>query len=92
MKEKTLHCGSVSGRDNDKFVDCGFSRLDAETIDVPLIEECQTFYECRVVHKTDMVDAHLPPDARREFYPEGNLHRIYYGEILRTTSNDGENI
>lgn len=87
MKEKTLHCGSVSGRDHDKFTECNFSRIDAESIDVPLIEECQIFYECRVVHKTDMVDAHLPSDSRNEFYPNGDLHRIYYGEILKTAVN-----
>ncbi len=91
MKEKTLHCGSVSGREHDKFKECNFTRVDAENIDVPLIGECQIFYECRVVHKTDMVDAHIPPDSRSQFYPEGDLHRIYYGEIISSAINDKEN-
>jgi len=49
----------------------------------PLIEQCVRFYECRVIHTMDVRDGELTPDVRRACYARGDLHRVYYGEILR---------
>jgi len=51
----------------------------------PLIEQCVRHYECKVVHYNDVSDAALAPDIRSEAYPKGDLHRLYYGHILRAT-------
>ena len=44
-----LICGSLSGRDTDKFKVAGLTRRHAQTISCPLIEECIGHIECRVV-------------------------------------------
>lgn len=41
-------CGNTSGRDIDKFSLCNFTKVDAQTIDVPLIKECPINIECQI--------------------------------------------
>jgi len=41
-------CGTVSGRDHDKFEKCGFTALPGNLIRAPLIAECPVNLECRV--------------------------------------------
>lgn len=43
------HCGTVSGRDEDKWASCGFTRTDGTEVGVPLIGECPVNIECRLV-------------------------------------------
>lgn len=41
-------CGTVSGRDEDKFAGSGLTRFDASVIGAPLVEECFAHIECTV--------------------------------------------
>jgi flavin reductase (DIM6/NTAB) family NADH-FMN oxidoreductase RutF len=83
MNKVTAVCGSKSGRDVDKFAELDLATVPAQTVAVPLIGGCVRHYECRVIHANDIVDAMLDDAPRREFYPKGDLHRCYYGQILR---------
>ena len=47
-------CGNVSGRDVDKFVECGFHALPASRISSPLIEECPINLECVTRHRLSL--------------------------------------
>ena len=40
-------CGSKSGRDFDKFKECGLTAKQASKIDAPLIDECPINLECK---------------------------------------------
>ena len=84
MEDDVLHCGTASGRDEDKFAACDFTTTPGETVRVPLIDQCVQHYECRVLHRNDIVDGALDAEVREGCYPSGDLHRLYYGEILRT--------
>ncbi len=75
-------CGSKSGRDTDKIVMCGFSLGSSAAVRVPYISECPVHYECRVIHKSNVVNADLAPDIVTGSYPSGDFHRVYYGQIL----------
>jgi len=88
MREVCMHCGTVSGRDHDKFQECGLTLARASTVRVPLIEQCVMHYECRVLLRNDVIDSQLHPDVRSAAYKQGDFHRIYYGEILRTAVRD----
>jgi flavin reductase (DIM6/NTAB) family NADH-FMN oxidoreductase RutF len=77
-------CGSESGRNVDKFEECSLTTSPAETVNAPLIEQCERFYECRTIHMGDVRDSMLRERIRDNFYGSGDLHRVYYGEILRT--------
>jgi len=47
LKEADI-CGTVSGRDKDKFGLCGFTRSDPSVVRSPMIKECPVNIECRV--------------------------------------------
>jgi flavin reductase (DIM6/NTAB) family NADH-FMN oxidoreductase RutF len=48
LLKETVHCGTVSGRDGDKFASAGLSRESARAVSAPLIAECIGHLECRV--------------------------------------------
>ncbi len=48
------YCGVVSGKEVDKFKECGFTPIPGETIGVPLIAQCPVGMECRVVHSLEV--------------------------------------
>jgi flavin reductase (DIM6/NTAB) family NADH-FMN oxidoreductase RutF len=85
MHETCMWCGSTSGRDVDKFAERGLTLVEAESVRVPLIQQCVRHYECTVVHRNDVLDAEIDPEIRSGMYPKGDLHRLFYGHILRAT-------
>ena len=47
LKETDI-CGTVSGRDKDKFGLCKFTKADPSIVKSPMIKECPTNIECKV--------------------------------------------
>jgi flavin reductase (DIM6/NTAB) family NADH-FMN oxidoreductase RutF len=80
--EKVAFCGSKSGRDINKIEACGFTLEKGILINVPFIGEAFLHYECRTVHKNNVINADLDMSIVNEYYPEGDFHRVYFGEIL----------
>ena len=76
------YCGSNSGRDSDKLADCGLTAAPAQQVSVPIVKECVIHYECRVVHHNDLAPDNLSGGLLSACYPEGDYHRLYYGEIV----------
>jgi flavin reductase (DIM6/NTAB) family NADH-FMN oxidoreductase RutF len=85
MHETCAYCGTASGRDVDKFAEKGLKAVKAKTVKVPLIGQCIRHYECKVVHRNDVLDAEIAPQIRADAYPKGDLHRLFYGHVLRVT-------
>ena len=52
--EAVDYCGQVSGRDVDKFKECGFHALPASRVSAPLIEECPVNLECVTRHRLSL--------------------------------------
>jgi len=82
MAEVATFCGTVSGRTHDKFAERGLTASPARYVKSPLIEQSVIQYECRVVHRNDVVPEALSPDIKSSCYASGDYHRIYFGEIL----------
>ncbi|UCH31401.1 MAG: flavin reductase family protein [Candidatus Bathyarchaeota archaeon] len=51
-------CGSVSGRDEDKFEKAGLTPQEGKVISSCLIQECPVSIECLVVHEIDYLGTH----------------------------------
>lgn len=84
--EDAKRCGSVSGRDHDKLRECGLTAVPARHVRAPILAEAIIHIECRVVHKNDVIPAELAPSIQSACYPQGDFHRIYYGEVLAVTA------
>jgi len=82
LAQAAAHCGTVSGRDHDKFQEMKLTTVPSRQVRPPVIAECLIHYECRVLHRNDLAPETLVQAVHDEFYPQGNYHRIYYGEIV----------
>ena len=88
MGDVLAHCGTVSGRDEDKFASQGLTPVPASKVSAPTIDEAVIAYECRTVHRNDLAPETIAPDIVASLYPEGDFHRCYYGHILAVQATD----
>lgn len=82
LKKELALCGTKSGRDMDKFQECGLTAQPAQAVATPVIEQCQLHYECRTVYKQTMEPVLLSPKIKRKTYSGPDYHTLYYGQIL----------
>jgi len=82
LAEVAAYCGSVSGREQDKFAARALTAMPARQVRPPVVGECVIHYECRVIHYNDSRATTMPPNIVQLAYPDGDRHRLYYGEIL----------
>ena len=45
-------------------------------------------YECRIVHENDVIPETLDKAIIKGAYPQGDFHKIYYGQILVTYADE----
>jgi flavin reductase (DIM6/NTAB) family NADH-FMN oxidoreductase RutF len=76
------HCGTVSGREHDKFQEMHLTPIPSREVRPPIIKECVVHYECRTLHRNDLAPDTLAQAVREEFYASGNFHRVFFGEIV----------
>lgn len=82
LADEVLFCGTESGRNYDKFEECGFTATPGLHVKSPGIAECWLTLECEVVQRTDVVPETFPQRIIERAYPRGDFHRVYFGEIL----------
>jgi len=82
LKSQLDFCGSTSGRDTDKFIECKLTPQPAQVISTPVIGECPLHYECAIVYAQPMELNLLSPEVQKNYYQNQALHTIYYGKIL----------
>jgi len=80
-------CGTKSGRDVDKIAECKLTLEPGHKIEIPSLAECPIHYECRIVHKNNVILSELINEITSEFYPSGDFHTVYFGEILGVYRN-----
>jgi flavin reductase (DIM6/NTAB) family NADH-FMN oxidoreductase RutF len=81
MKKEINICGSKSGRDLDKFKECGFSAAKSKKVGTPVLEIPGYHFECRIINKAPTDPKFLSPDLEN-LYPAKDYHTLYFGEIL----------
>ncbi len=74
--ENVVFCGTKSGRDYDKFTECGFTQISASEIDSPMIAECPINIECKTtkivplgahdLFIAEVLKVHITEDALNE--------------------------
>lgn len=81
-REAMKLCGSVSGRDVDKFKAAGLTPAFAEC-GAPYAAEGDLVLVCRKLYAQDMTaESFLDRDVRACCYPGEDYHRMYVGEII----------
>lgn len=54
LSEALDFCGSRSGREYDKFAECGITPQPGRQTAVPVIGECGLHYECEIIYHQHM--------------------------------------
>lgn len=75
-------CGSRSGRDMDKIASLGLHLVPSDVVCVPGIQELPLTLECKVLYTQDQELSGIPEDILSRYYPDGDEHTVYYGQIV----------
>lgn len=73
-------CGTVSGRDTNKFESAGLTVYDVDG--VPAVEEARLILVCRKLYAQDMKPENFVDPALLSHYKANDFHRQYVGEIV----------
>jgi len=76
-------CGSKSGREVDKFKECGFT-VAAGAGGAPDVEQAELVLVCRKLYWQDIDPTHFLDGEIDEKWYENDYHRMYIGEIVET--------
>lgn len=88
LKQALAICGTKSGRETNKFIECSLTSMKGEKTSTPVIKECNLHLECKIVYKHP-VDAEMLAEEMRGVYgEEQDYHTLYYGEILSCYESD----
>jgi flavin reductase (DIM6/NTAB) family NADH-FMN oxidoreductase RutF len=80
MRREISFCGTRSGRDVDKYKECGLDLAPGRKVVSPIIKTPGLHFECRIVFKAPMDPARLHDDYEG-LYPQKDYHTLYFGEI-----------
>ena len=82
LAKAVAYCGSHSGRDENKLAKLGLSVAAGQQVNSGVIQSCPINYECQVVGKSDIVPEMLDGAVKKEYYGQGDYHRVYFGQVL----------
>ena len=54
----------------------------------PWIEQCGLVYEAKTVLYNEVTPQTLAPEILQSAYPQGDLHRIFFGEVLSVHADE----
>lgn len=81
--------GKISGRDQDKLIHLGLTTSPSQCVKVPILSQCNLHFECVVRMKQDLqAPLFIDQSIIRSCYPSGDLHTLYYGEIVSCYKTD----
>lgn len=89
LADLATFCGTVSGRDHDKFAEARLTPAPSLKVKSPIIEECVLHYECRVVHANAVDPKALLKDIARTHYRDLDYHTYFFGEVVAVRAEEG---
>jgi len=82
LREAVRICGTLSGRDADKFKAAGLTPVASQHVKAPSVLECPLNIECRSYAKIAPPHELLTPEHHQA--PLNRQHTIYFAEVLGT--------
>ena len=86
MSNELSICGTKSGRDINKEEFAGIKFIPSKKVDVPVVDGCKKYFECKIVFKQEMDLKNLDEDIRKACYEKEAKHVLYFGEIVEDYS------
>lgn len=86
-KEIVNWCGTVSGREYDKFKEKNLTPLKSKYVKSPVVKESIISFECKVIARMDVKPEMIDKEIKERMYKSGDYHRVYLGKILASYKN-----
>ena len=77
---KLVYLGTHSGRDEDKIKKCNLSPVFMER--GIAFEEARLIFVCKKIYNQDLEPNMISDLIKVRYYPNGDFHRMYIGEIV----------
>ncbi len=89
-REALNFCGAKSGRDYaDKAKAAGLTAVPSLAAGAPGFEEAELVIECRKTYGSSLKpECFLPRENAEKLYPNGDLHLMYFGEIVSISGTE----
>ena len=84
MQKELAHCGTVSGKDENKFETQKLKLLESEKINTPCLDIPGLHYECMVLYQSEIKLSELDEIVNDTWYQDGDTHTMYIAEIVNT--------
>ena len=82
-EEIVKYCGTVSGREVNKFEAKQLTAIPSSQVKTPIIKEAFLHFECKIIYKSDLVPSALVKPILQEIYAgSSDYHRIYFAEVV----------
>lgn len=81
LRDEIFYCGTKSGRDVDKFKECGLKTRPAQKVATPIIDIPGLHVECKIIYKSAMNPAFLAEELHA-LYPEKDYHTLFFGDVV----------
>jgi flavin reductase (DIM6/NTAB) family NADH-FMN oxidoreductase RutF len=81
MEEIVTYCGTVTGREHDKFREKGLTTVPSRHVTSPIIGECAMHFECKVVCKLDAIPESMGECLTAYYKGSTDYHRLYQAQI-----------
>ena len=83
MVLKARKCGSVSGRECDKFERFGLTASSSRIVDAPIVDDCAVFLECKVTRCYPLVATEFQDEYR------GGKRSAFEADIVDSYGREG---
>lgn len=86
LKNALATCGTKSGRDINKFRECGLTPVYIDDIESPYVAEGDFHFICKIVYKSTLEPELLSEEIKDKWYKDNDYHGMYFGEIIKILS------
>ena len=76
-------CGSMSGKNCDKWVEAKIHKAKSSIIKTPYIKEAKLAFECRTIVRVPLKRESFLSEEIFYFYEMEDYHTIFIGEVLK---------
>lgn len=86
FKSQLNYLGSHSGRNENKVKNVGFTPFVCENC--ISFNEARVTFLCKKIYHQDLDDSQISNEIKERYYPRGDFHRFYVGEIIKILSKE----
>jgi flavin reductase (DIM6/NTAB) family NADH-FMN oxidoreductase RutF len=83
FKKALQICGTLSGKNVDKWEESTLTTAKSSKIKTPRVKEAELVFECKTVARVQMDKKDFLDPKIVKFYPKKDYHTLLIGEVLR---------